>query len=205
VLIEHQGKSPRIHESAYVAPTAVVCGDVEIGSEACILFGAVLAAEGAPVRIGPRSVVMENVVIRAWPELPVSIGSDVHVGIAASIQGATIDDDAFIAPGATIYPRAVVGARTVVRANAVVHIGAVLGENRRVPDGWTAIGNPAQVVPPGEDERMLVSLEGLNFTRAVFGFDRGEAGLDPYRALFAPHRADRILDAPAAATPLSEH
>jgi carbonic anhydrase/acetyltransferase-like protein (isoleucine patch superfamily) len=197
MLIEHNGVAPRIHESAYVAPTAVVCGDVEIGSGSCILFGAVLAAEGAPIRIGERCVVMENAVIRGWPALPVTVGDDVYVGAAASIHGATLDDSVFVAPGGTVYPRAVVGRRTVVRANAVVHIGAVLGENRRVPDGWTAIGDPAQVVPPGEDERMLVSLEGLNFTRAVFGADRESAGLEPYLALFEQHRDDRIVDAPA--------
>ena len=64
MLIEHRGIAPRVAESAYVAPTAVVCGDVEIGDECRIMFGAVLVAEDAPVRVGARTVVMENAVIR---------------------------------------------------------------------------------------------------------------------------------------------
>jgi len=69
MLIEHRGSVPSVAESAYVAPTAVVCGDVEIGDDCRIMFGAVLVAEDAPVRIGPRTVIMENAVVRAWPQL----------------------------------------------------------------------------------------------------------------------------------------
>ncbi|HET7875156.1 MAG TPA: gamma carbonic anhydrase family protein, partial [Methylomirabilota bacterium] len=64
MVLEHLGKRPRIHESAYVAPTATVCGDVTIGPESRILFGAVLVAEGGPVVVGVHAVVMENAVLR---------------------------------------------------------------------------------------------------------------------------------------------
>ncbi len=74
MLIEHRGVAPSVAESAYIAPTAVVCGDVEIGEDCRIMFGAVLVAEDAPVRVGARTVIMENAVVRAWPQLPVSIG-----------------------------------------------------------------------------------------------------------------------------------
>ena len=64
MLIEHEGKRPQLAESAYVAPTAVVCGDVTVGEDARILFGAVLTAEGGPVVLGNRCIVMEHAVIR---------------------------------------------------------------------------------------------------------------------------------------------
>jgi carbonic anhydrase/acetyltransferase-like protein (isoleucine patch superfamily) len=64
MLFEHEGRRPRIAASAYVAPTAVIVGDVEIGDESCILFGAVVTAEGGPVTIGRHRIVMENAVIR---------------------------------------------------------------------------------------------------------------------------------------------
>jgi len=191
MLIEHRGITPSAAESAYVAPTAVLCGDVEIGDDCRIMFGAVLVAEDAPVRIGPRTVIMENAIIRAWPQLPVAIGSDVMIGPGANVNGAQIDHDAFIAAGASIFPAAHIGARAIVRANAVVHIHSELPAGRVVPEGWTALGRPAEVVPPGQDERMLFSLYGMNFTRAVFGEGRAEVGMKNYLDLFGAHRDDR--------------
>ena len=191
MLIEHRGITPSVAESAYVAPTAVLCGDVEIGDDCRIMFGAVLVAEDAPVRIGPRTVIMENAIIRAWPQLPVAIGSDVMIGPGANVNGAQIDHDAFVAAGASIFPAAHIGERAIVRTNAVVHINSELPAGRVVPEGWTALGRPAEVVPPGQDERMLFSLYGMNFTRAVFGEGRAEVGMKNYLDLFGAHRDDR--------------
>ena len=191
MLIEHRGITPSVAESAYVAPTAVLCGDVEIGDDCRIMFGAVLVAEDAPVRIGPRTVIMENAIIRAWPQLPVAIGSDVMIGPGANVNGAQIDHDAFVAAGASIFPAAHIGARAIVRTNAVVHINSELPAGRVVPEGWTALGRPAEVVPPGQDERMLFSLYGMNFTKAVFGEGRAEIGMKNYLDLFGAHRDDR--------------
>jgi len=191
MLIEHRGITPSVAESAYVAPTAVLCGDVEIGDNCRIMFGAVLVAEDAPVRIGPRTVIMENAIIRAWPQLPVAIGSDVMIGPGANVNGAQIDHDAFVAAGASIFPAAHIGERAIVRTNAVVHINSELPAGRVVPEGWTALGRPAEVVPPGQDERMLFSLYGMNFTKAVFGEGRAEVGMKNYLDLFGAHRDDR--------------
>jgi carbonic anhydrase/acetyltransferase-like protein (isoleucine patch superfamily) len=73
-LLEHQGKRPRVDESAYIAPTANICGDVTIGENGRILFGAVIVAEGGPVEIGAECIVMENAVIRGTRRHPVRIG-----------------------------------------------------------------------------------------------------------------------------------
>jgi len=80
MLLEHKGKRPHIHESAYIAPTATVCGDVTIGAESCVLFGAVLVAEGGPVAIGEHCVVMEQAVLRGTARHPVRVGNHVLVG-----------------------------------------------------------------------------------------------------------------------------
>ena len=92
--IEHRGMTPRVAATAYVAPTALVCGDVEIGEGCRIMFGAVLVAEDAPVRVADRTVIMENAVVRAWPQLPVELGHDVDDRVGANVNGARIDDDA---------------------------------------------------------------------------------------------------------------
>lgn len=194
MLIQHRNVVPRIDASSYVAPTAVVCGDVEIGVECHIMFGAVIVAEGAPIRIGDHSVVMETAVIRSWPRRPVTIGSNVMVAPRANVNGAEVGDDAFIATGATIFPGAVLGEQSVVRANAVVHVESELLPRRVVPEGWTAIGRPAEIVPPGPDERALFNLYGINFTAAIFGEGRGETGMKNYAELFSAHFADRIVD-----------
>lgn len=193
MLIEHRGISPSVAESAYVAATAVICGDVEVGDDCRIMFGAVVVAEDAPVRIGPRTVIMENAVVRAWPELPVAMESDVMIGPGANVNGARIGHDAFVAAGAAIFPGAELGDHAIVRRNSVVHINSVLPPGRVVPEGWTAIGRPAEVVPPGEDERILFSLYGMNFTKAVFGETRAEIGMKNYLDLLGAHRGDRLI------------
>ncbi len=102
MLLEHQGKSPRIADSAYVAPTAVICGDVTIGPDSRVLFGAVITAEGGPVEIGAECIIMENAVIRRTPRHPARLGDHVLVGPRAYLTGCTVADDVFLATGATI-------------------------------------------------------------------------------------------------------
>ena len=157
------------------------------------MFGAVLVAEDAAVRVGDRTVIMENAVVRAWPQLPVELGHDVMIGPGANVNGAQIDDHAFVAVGATIFPAVHIGERAIVRTNGVVHINSELPPGRVVPEGWTAIGRPAEVVPPGQDEQILFSLYGMNFTKAVFGESRAEVGMKNYLELFGAHRSDRPI------------
>ena len=86
MLIEHEGSSPRLAESAYVAPNAVLCGDVAVGEDARILFGAVLTAEGGRVEIGARSIVMENALVRGRRGHPATLGAHVLVGPHAHVK-----------------------------------------------------------------------------------------------------------------------
>ena len=78
MLLDHRGKRPSIHDTAYVAPTAVVCGDVSIGEGSRILFGAVIVAEGGSVEIGDYCIVMENAVIRGTPRHPARLGGELE-------------------------------------------------------------------------------------------------------------------------------
>ena len=107
MLIEHRGRVPQVHPSAYVAPTAVICGAVHIGPDARVLFGAVLSAEDGEIAIGARSIVMENAVIRGRARHPAVIGDDVLVGPHAHVNGARVGDGCFLAtaPGIRLPPR----------------------------------------------------------------------------------------------------
>src|SRR5690606_39410300 len=97
MLYEHLGHSPRVDPTAVIAPTAVVSGDVTIGAGCQVLHGAVITAEGGPVTLGEHVIVMENALIRASATHPVHIGDHVLVGPMASISGATVADEVFLA------------------------------------------------------------------------------------------------------------
>ena len=83
MILEHRGHAPTVDPSAYVAPTAVLCGDVRVGPDARILFGAVVSGEDGRVEVGARCVVMENALVRARAAHPVVLGDDVLVGVVA--------------------------------------------------------------------------------------------------------------------------
>src|SRR3954462_8743387 len=132
MLIEHAGQRPRIHESAYVAPNAVVSGDVTVGHGARSLFGAVVTAEGeaGQVTLGRDRTVMENALIRGRAGRPERIGDSVLVGPHAHLNGCEIEDCVSVATGASVFPGARVGARSELRINSVVHVNSALGREQ---------------------------------------------------------------------------
>jgi carbonic anhydrase/acetyltransferase-like protein (isoleucine patch superfamily) len=199
MILEHAGNQPNIHESAYVAPNAVVCGDVTVGANSRILFGAVLTAEGGPVVVGNSSIVMENAVVRSTRKHPVRIGDHVLVGPRAYLTGCSVEDNVFLATGTTVFNGARLGAGTEVRINALVHLKTVLLPNSVVPIGWIAVGDPAQLRPPHEHKEIWQVQEALDFPREVFGLKRQPAAqlmpqlTERYAAALARHQTDRML------------
>ena len=201
MLLEHRGKAPCIHESVYVAPTATICGDVVIGENSRVLFGAVVVAEGGSVEIGANCIVMENAVIRGTRPHPTRIGDHVLVGPRAYLTGCTVEDNVFLATGATVFNGAHLGTRAEVRINGVVHLKTRLPPDALVPIGWVAVGDPAQILPPGAHDEIWAIQEPLNFPRTVFGLERPAAGetIMPdmtrrYARALGAHREDRIID-----------
>lgn len=168
----HLGQSPRIHPDAVVAPTAVVSGDVTIAAGCQVLHGAVVTAEGGPVTLGENVIVMENAVIRASSTNPVHIGAHTLVGPMASISGATVEEEVFLATGVRVFNGAVIGARSEVRINAVVHLRTRLPERSVVPIGWVAVGDPAIVVSADQHDEIWARQQELDFPGYVFGLDR---------------------------------
>ncbi len=200
MLFEHDGGRPRIDASAWVAPTAVVSGDVAIGPDTRVLHGAVVTADGGPVRIGGRCVVMETAVVRGSRRHPVRIGDHVLVGPRAYLTGCTIEDRVFLATGVTVFNGAVVERGAEVRINGVVHLRTRVPAGATVPIGWVAVGDPGEILPPSEHERIWAIQEPLDFPREVFGLERRpdpaeliEAMTERYVRFLGRHRADRIL------------
>ena len=177
MLINHQGKSPRVHPSAYVAPNAAVCGDVVIGPGCRILFGAQIIAEGGSISIGTECIVMENAVLRSNARHSLKIGNNCLIGPHAHVVGCTIEDEVFVATGASIFHGARLGKGCEVRINGVVHLKTHVVPGDTVPIGWVAVGSPASILPPTEHERIWEIQKPLNFPLTVYGFDRAEADM----------------------------
>jgi gamma-carbonic anhydrase len=201
VLIEHDDVVPRIADDVYVAPTAVISGDVEIGRGSRVLFGAVITSDGGPVSIGEDCIVMENAIIRGRSGHGCSIGNRVLVGPHSHINGAVVDDEVFLATGSSVFPGAGIGARAEVRINGVVHVNSRLEEYATVPIGWIAVGDPAELFPPGSHRELWQVQKDLDFVRTVYGVERGSEGSTPmpeitrlYSQLFGRHLEDRILE-----------
>jgi carbonic anhydrase/acetyltransferase-like protein (isoleucine patch superfamily) len=138
-VIELDGKTPQVAEDAYVAPTAVLIGDVTVGAGASIWFGAVLRGDNAAIVIGAGSNVQDNCVIHCAKDLPTVVGENVTVGHMAMLEGCEIGDGALIGMGAIVLQRAKVGARSLIAA------GAVVGEGVEIPGGVLAAGIPATI------------------------------------------------------------
>ena len=200
---EHLGASPRIHPDAVIAPTAVISGDVAIGADCQVLHGAVITAEGGAITLGENVIVMENALIRATSTNPVHIGDHVLVGPMASVSGATIGDEVFLATGSRVFNGARIGARSEVRINAVVHLRTVLPEESVVPISWVAVGDPASILSPDKHDEIWEIQQDLDFPGYVFGLDRSTPDLmvqltERYARHLARHADDRPVapDAP---------
>ena len=139
MIIEYKGKTPTVHPSAFVAPTAVLIGDVEVGEEASIWFGTVVRGDNGPIRIGARANVQDNAVLHVSENNKTIIGEDVTIGHCAVLEDCTIERGALIGTNATVLNGATVGERSLIAA------GSVVAANANIPAETVAAGAPAVV------------------------------------------------------------
>lgn len=196
---EHLGAQPRIHPDAVVAATAVISGAVEIGAECQVLHGAVITAEGGAITLGENVIVMENALIRATATNPVHIADHVLVGPMASVSGAVVEEEVFLATGTRVFNGAHIGARSEVRINGVVHLRTTLPPESVVPIGWVAVGEPLQVLSPDRHDEIWAAQRELDFPGYVFGLDRETPDLmvqltERYGRSLARHAHDRQVE-----------
>jgi carbonic anhydrase/acetyltransferase-like protein (isoleucine patch superfamily) len=186
---------PVVPESAYVAPSAVLCGAVVLGERVRVLHGAVLTAEDGEVRTGADVVVMENALVRGRAAYPAILGDAVLIGPHAHVNGARIGAEAFIATGAALFPGAVIGARAEVRIHGVVHVNSTVAEGDVVPIGWVAVGD--KLLPPAYHADIWDVQRELDFPGTVYGEERGEdlmaRVMRKQSAWLGAHRDDREL------------
>jgi len=131
-----------VHPDAYIAPTAVLIGDVEVGAGASVWFGAVLRGDEAAIKVGDGANIQDNVVVHCARDLPTLIERNASVGHSAQLEGCVVEEGALVGMGATMLQRSRLGAGSMLAA------GAVLGEGKSVPAGHLAAGVPATVRKP---------------------------------------------------------
>jgi carbonic anhydrase/acetyltransferase-like protein (isoleucine patch superfamily) len=145
------GVAPRIAPTAFIAPTAVLVGDVEIGEQSSVWFGCVLRGDDMPIRVGARSNIQDGTIVHISDAgLPTIIGDDVTIGHAAIIHACTLADRAFVGMGATVLDGA------VIEEGGMLAAGGLLTPRKRIGPWELWQGTPAKLVrvmPDFERER----------------------------------------------------
>ncbi len=160
-LLAYQGKLPVVGKNCFIAPTAVLIGDVTLHDGVSIWFGCVLRGDVASIVIGARSNIQDNTVIHGEDNCPTVIGEDVTVGHSAIVHAATVGDRVLVGMGAVLLSRCHIGSDTVIGA------GALVTEEVEIPMGSLAIGMPARVKRPlTGDERAAI----LESAKRYMGF-----------------------------------
>ena len=139
-LYEIDGLSPAVPDTSWVAPSAVLIGDVRLGEEVGIWFGAVIRADNTPIVLGPRTNIQEGAMLHSDPGIPLTIGADCTVGHHAILHGCTIGDRVLVGMGAIVLNNAVIGEDCLIGA------GALVTEGKIFPPGSLLIGSPAKAV-----------------------------------------------------------
>lgn len=172
-LYELDGKAPRLAdaESNWIAPDAVLIGDVELGRNAGVWFGAVIRGDNEPIVIGADTNVQEHAVMHTDPGFPLTVGAGCTVGHRAVLHGCTVGDNSLVGMGAIVLNGARIG------ANSLVGAGALVTEGKAFPDNSLIVGVPARVVR-ALDEAALARLRA-SAAHYVANARRFKAGLKP--------------------------
>jgi carbonic anhydrase/acetyltransferase-like protein (isoleucine patch superfamily) len=148
MFIEFRGKRPKVASSAFVAPTAVLIGDVEVGAESSIWFGVVLRGDNGPIRIGARTSVQDNSVVHVSQNSQTIVGDDCTIGHSVTMEDCVIERGALIGSNAVVLNGARVGSRALIAA------GSVVPANAQVPPETLNAGSPAVVKRKLEGESL---------------------------------------------------
>ncbi|MEO7761878.1 MAG: gamma carbonic anhydrase family protein [Casimicrobiaceae bacterium] len=142
----------------WVAPGAHVIGQVTLGRDCSIWFGAVLRGDNEPIDIGERTNIQENTVLHVDPGFPMKIGNDCTIGHNAILHGCAIGDATLVGMGTTIMNGVKIGAGCLIGANALIT------EGKQFPDNTLIVGSPAKAI------RTLDSTAGGGFLREAAGY-----------------------------------
>jgi carbonic anhydrase/acetyltransferase-like protein (isoleucine patch superfamily) len=171
MIMTYKGRAPRIAASAYIAETADVIGDVEIGENTSIWFTSVLRGDIEPIRVGANSNIQDGSIVHTMLGLPVVIGDWVTVGHRAVIHGCKIGDHCLIGMGAILLNNVMVGEGSIIAA------GALVSENTVVPPRSLYVGFPAKFKRQlGDPDRAFIDMHAAHYLdyKEVYLAERGK-------------------------------
>ena len=140
MLIPYRDARPSLHPNAWVAPTAVITGDVEIGEGSSVWFGVVARGDVSPIRIGRETNIQDGCILHTSSDSRLTVGDRVSVGHMVVLHGCEVGDGALIGMGSIVMDGAVVG------RNCIVAAGSLVTSKSRFDDGQLILGRPAKVV-----------------------------------------------------------
>ncbi|AKK02049.1 gamma carbonic anhydrase family protein [Corynebacterium epidermidicanis] len=146
MIKEFNGKAPKIHPTAFVAPNAVIIGDVEIGPDASIWYNVVIRADVNKITIGARTNIQDGSVLHVDADAPCTLGDDVTVGHMALVHGAMVGNGTLVGMKSALLSRSVIGEGSLIAA------GAIVLEGQTIPERTLAAGIPAKVKRDNERE-----------------------------------------------------
>jgi carbonic anhydrase/acetyltransferase-like protein (isoleucine patch superfamily) len=162
-VLPYKGISPTIEENVFIAPGAMIIGDVTIQEGASIWYNAVVRGDVAPIVIGRRTNIQDNCVLHVDEDAPLTIGDECTVGHGAIVHGATVDHHVLVGMNAVILSHAQVGAHTIIGACALV------AEHKNISAGVLALGVPAKIARnlSAEEMKYIVTSATGYYERAV--------------------------------------
>lgn len=140
MIIDYKNHTPKISDSAFIAPNATIIGDVEIGDKSSVFFGTVVRGDIAPVRIGNNTNVQDLSVLHQTPGLPLTLEDNVTIGHKVTLHSCTVKKGALVGMDSIVLDEAVIGENAFVGAGSLVTGGTV------IPPNTLAFGRPAKVV-----------------------------------------------------------
>lgn len=167
-LYELDDVRPILDDSAWVAPSADLIGDVRLAAGASVWFGAVIRADNTPIIVGEKSNTQDGAVCHSDPHAPLTIGRGVTVGHQAILHGCTVGDGALIGMGARVLNGAFIGARCIVGA------GALVTEGKTYEPGLLIVGSPARVIRAlGEEELAMLEASAAHYAERAKRYAAG--------------------------------
>lgn len=183
MIYSYKDKHPKIHETCFIAQSADIIGDVEIGADSSVWFSATIRADQNSVRIGKNVSIQDNVVLHVDFNHPILISDDVAIGHGAVLHACRIGSSSVIGMGAIVLSGAEIGRHCIIAA------GSVITEDTKIPDNSIVMGVPGRIVKQATEEHLKRIKKTVEvYTGHVRDYKKYVAG----NGLSVPHCLDKV-------------